>query len=321
MRLKDAWLASPGPRGARDGALLALKGFCMGAADVVPGVSGGTIAFITGIYDDLLAAIRSFDPAALGRLARLDLPGALARVHLRFLAALLLGLALAVLSVARLMHWLLTVHPVPTWSLFFGLIAASIWVVGRRVGRWSPGAWFWAGLGAAGSWLLVGLIPVTTPEALWFVFLSGALAICAMILPGISGSYILLLIGKYEFVMAALRAPFDGGNLLILAVFLSGAGLGIATFSRLLGWLLARFHRPMMALLTGFMAGAMRKVWPWKEVLETREVAGKIFVLREADVLPPDWGAGFWLAVGLALAGAAAVLLLERLAERAPKRS
>ncbi|MGE4553045.1 MAG: DUF368 domain-containing protein [Desulfovibrionaceae bacterium] len=319
MRLTQAWMASPGPRRVREAGLLGLKGFCMGAADVVPGVSGGTIAFITGIYDDLLAAIRSFDAGALGRLARLDVPGALARVHLRFLLSLLLGLGLAVVSVARLMHWLLTVHPAPTWALFFGLIAASIWVVGRRVDRWTAGAWGWAVLGGVGSWVLVGLIPVTTPDALWFVFLSGALAICAMILPGISGSYILLLIGKYEFVMAALRAPFDHGNLLVLAVFLSGAGLGIAAFSRLLGWLLVRFHRPMMALLTGFMAGAMRKIWPWKEVLQTREVAGKVFVLREANVLPPDWGTGFWLAVGLALVGAVAVLALERLAEGDPK--
>lgn len=318
MRLTQAWMASPGPRRGRDAGLLGLKGFCMGAADVVPGVSGGTIAFITGIYDDLLAAIRSFDAEALRRLLRLDLFGALARVHLRFLVSLLLGLVLAVISAARLMHWLLTEHPVPTWALFFGLIAASIWVVGRRVQCWNAGTWFWAILGGVGSWLLVGLIPVTTTDALWFVFCSGALAICAMILPGISGSYILLLIGKYEFVMAALRAPFDDEHLLVLTVFLAGAAVGITGFSRLLGWLLTRFPAPMMALLTGFMAGAMRKIWPWKEVLETRMVADKVFVLREANVLPPDWSASFWLAMGLALAGAFAVLALERLAESRP---
>ena len=317
LSLAQAWKASHGPDGRRAAIMLALKGFCMGGADIIPGVSGGTIAFITGIYDQLLDAIRSFDATVLRRALRFDLPGALAASHLRFLVILGSGIVAALLSMARIMSYLLANHPVHLWSLFFGLIAASILVVARTVGERGAANFAWAALGAAFSYQLVGMIPVTTPETSWFLFLCGALAICAMILPGISGAFILLLLGKYEYVTATLKNPFLPGNLLIIAVFLCGAVCGIVVFSRVLHYLLHRWHGAAMSVLAGFMIGAMRKVWPWKEILETRQVGHKLLVISERNVAPAHLDGSFWLAVGLMVCGAAAVLLLERLSASA----
>lgn len=309
----EAFRASPGPRTRRDAALLSLKGFCMGVADIIPGVSGGTVAFIMGIYDQLVDAIRSFDAEALRRLLRLDFSGFLAHVHLRFLLPLLAGIAVAILSTARLMHHLLDNHPVQIWSLFFGLIGASIVVVGRHIKPLSTANLLILALGTAFAYWIVGLIPVETTNALWFVFLCGAVAICAMILPGISGAFILLILGKYHYVTGALKNPFLPENLAVIAVFCAGCAVGITGFSRLLHWLLQRWHAATVAGLTGFMLGAMRKIWPWKETLETRIVSGKELVIRAENVLPPALDASFWAACALMAAGLAAVLLLERL--------
>lgn len=315
MTIREAWRATPGPDRPGQALMLAGKGFLMGSADIVPGVSGGTMAFITGIYDDLIAAVRSVSPAALARLARLDVSGALSMVRLRFLLSLLAGLILAVFSLARVLHHLLLTHPAQVWALFFGLIAASVVVVGRKV-RWRPRAVVTGVAGAAFSWLLVGLVPVQTPEALWFVLLCGSLAVCAMILPGISGAYILLLLGKYEYVTGALKDPFDPHSLTVILVFVAGAVVGIMVFSRMLGWFLANRHNATVALLTGFMAGAMRKVWPWKQALETRLVDGKVLVLKEANVLPREPDDTVLACLGLMVAGAVLVLAVERLAGR-----
>jgi len=309
---RDAWSASPGPRGPRQAAWLAAKGFCMGCADIIPGVSGGTIAFITGIYGQLLAAIKSFDLSAARQLLGGDPKGALAETHVRFLVPLLGGIGCALLAMARLMHYLLAHHPVLVWSLFFGLIAASIWVVGRRVERWSAGPKACLLGGAVAGWLVVGLIPVQTPDASWFIFLSGAVAICAMLLPGVSGAFILLVLGKYSMITACLKNPLDPGNLAVMIVFASGCVAGVLGFSRLLHWLMTRHYALTVAGLTGLMAGAMRKVWPWKEVLETKVVGGKVIVLREA-LAWPSLDSALVPALALMLAGAVAVLLLDRL--------
>ena len=311
--LSDAFMASPGPRDLRGGALLWLKGFCMGGADIIPGVSGGTIAFITGIYEQLVDAIRSFDVRFVRRLFSLDLAGALAGVHLRFLLCLLFGILTAVVGMARVMHYMLNNHPVEIWSLFFGLILASIYVVGREIRPLDAKALLFIVLGAVGSYGLVGMIPVSTPETLPFVFFCGAVAICAMILPGISGAFLLLMLGKYEYVTRTLKNPFVLDNLLILLVFSAGAGAGIIVFSRVLHYLLHRWHGLTVSALTGFMIGALRKVWPWKEVLETSVIRGKVHVLREQNILPGGMDTEFFLAILLALTGVVAVLLLDRL--------
>ena len=186
---RAAFMASPGPNTPREAVLLWLKGVCMGGADIIPGVSGGTIAFITGIYSQLVDAIRSFDTLFVRRLLRLDLTGALAEVHARFLACLLFGILTAVVTMAGVMNYMLNNHPVEIWSLFFGLIAASIFVVGREIKPLNGVNMGFVLLGTVGSYLLVGMLPVSTPETPAFIFLCGSIAICAMILPGISGAF------------------------------------------------------------------------------------------------------------------------------------
>jgi putative membrane protein len=309
---KIAFLQTPGPKSLPAAVWLALKGVCMGAADVIPGVSGGTIALITGIYQELVTAIRSVDMQALKLLLTLDVKGALARVHFRFLLILFGGIGLAVVSLARLMNYLLYQHPVHTRSLFFGLIAASILVVSRKVSGWlgAAGAWFLAGT-AAGSFI-VSRLPITTPDDLWFLFICGTVAICAMILPGISGAFILLILGKYEFVTATLKNPLLPHNAMVIAVFGLGCVLGLAAFSRVLAYLLKHRQNLTLSFLTGLMAGSIQKIWPWKEILEIRFMRGKEHVIWGANTLPesPSETA---VALLLAAAGFFFVLALEHL--------
>ncbi|MDC0335829.1 DUF368 domain-containing protein [Pseudodesulfovibrio sp.] len=320
LTLGDAFMESPGPHSLKSAALLWAKGFCMGGADIIPGVSGGTVAFITGIYTQLVDAIRSFDLTFVRKLFTLDLPGALAGTHLRFLVCLLLGVLTAVVSMARVMHYMLNVHPVEIWSLFFGLIAASIYVVGREIKPFNCINCLFIIFGAVGSYALVGMIPVSTPETLPFIFLCGSIAICAMILPGISGAFLLLMLGKYEYITGTLKNPFVTENLLIIGVFAAGAVTGIVIFSRILHYLLHRWHAATVSLLTGFMIGALRKVWPWKEVLDSVTIRGKLHVLREQNVLPGGMDLEIFVAIGLAMAGVVAVLLLDHLSRYGSKR-
>ncbi|NDV19741.1 DUF368 domain-containing protein [Pseudodesulfovibrio sp. JC047] len=312
LPLKDAFMASPGPRTLKAGVLLWLKGVCMGSADIVPGVSGGTIAFITGIYEQLVDAIRSFNTDVVRRVLTLDISGAVRLVHIRFLVCLLLGIMTAMITMAGIMNTMLHTHPVETWSLFFGLITASIFVVGKQIQPFSAVNIGFVLLGALGSYFLVGMIPVSTPETLPFIFLCGSIAICAMILPGISGAFLLLMLGKYEYVTRTLKNPFIWDNFVIMAVFAAGACVGIVFFSRILHFLLHRWHGATVSVLTGFMIGALRKVWPWKEVLETSVIRGKVHVLREQNVLPDMVSGDVLFAVGLAVLGVIVVLALDR---------
>jgi len=312
---REAFSRSPGPQNFRQALLLALKGVCMGAADTVPGVSGGTIALITGIYEQLLAAVKSVNARLFGRLLHLDIKGAVAELHVRFLLALFCGILAAVMSLARLMHYLLTHHPESTASLFFGLIMASIWVVGRKVGRWGPAAAVAFLVAAVGAFYLVGLVPAKTPETTGFIFLSGMIAICAMILPGLSGAFILLILGKYEFIAATLKNPFDPVSAAVILVFAAGCAVGLAGFSRILKYLLDCFHAPTLAFLTGLMVGSLRKVWPWKEAVEARMIGGELQVIREHNVLPDGLHADVFLALGLMAVGIVFVIGLEKISD------
>ena len=245
--------------------VLALKGCAMGMADVVPGVSGGTIAFISGIYEELLDSIRSIDATALRLLLRFRLAEFWRHINGRFLLPVLLGIAVAIFSLARLMTYLLTNHPIAIWSFFFGLIVASALLVARQIGRWDWRTVLAFAVGAAAAWWITVATPAETPDDWWFVMLSGAIAICAMILPGISGAFILLLLGKYQYIMHAV-GEFD---IPVIAVFVIGAAAGIISFSHLLSWLLKHWHDVTVAVLMGFMVGSLNKVWPWKETVET----------------------------------------------------
>ena len=263
--------------------LLALKGCAMGMADVVPGVSGGTIAFISGIYEELLDSIRKVDATALKLLLKGRFADFWRHINGRFLLPVLAGIAVAIFSLARLMTYLLENHPIAIWSFFFGLIVASVILVARQVGRWNGQTVLSFAVGAAAAWWITVATPAETPETWWFILLSGAIAICAMILPGISGAFVLLLLGKYKFIMQAVADL----NIPVMAIFVVGAAAGIIAFSHLLSWLLKHRHDLTVALLMGFMVGSLNKVWPWKEVVETYvDSHGKVQPLVETNVMP-----------------------------------
>lgn len=243
-----------------------LRGIAMGAADVVPGVSGGTIAFITGIYEKLLDSIKSFDSQALQFALKLNIRALWGHINGTFLVALLAGIATSVLSLAKLITYLMEHHPIPLWSFFCGLIIISTYLVLKEIkdrNLLSAGALL---IGAIVAYLITTLTPAATPDAYWFIFLSGAIAICAMILPGISGSFLLLVMGKYEFILGSLKEF----NIPVIIVFALGCVFGLLAFSRVVSWLLKNYHDITVAMLAGFMIGSINKIWPWKQVLEYR---------------------------------------------------
>lgn len=243
-----------------------LRGVAMGAADVVPGVSGGTIAFITGIYETLLDSIKSFDTEALQFALKFNIRALWAHINGTFLVALLAGIATSVLSLAKLITYLMEHQPVPLWSFFCGLIIISTYLVLKEIKERNllPAASLL--VSAIASYLITTLTPASTPDAYWFIFLSGAIAICAMILPGISGSFLLLIMGKYEFILDSIKEI----NLPVIIVFAAGCAFGLLSFSRLVSWLLKHYHDITVAALAGFMIGSINKIWPWKQVLEYR---------------------------------------------------
>ena len=239
---------------------VAFKGACMGAADVIPGVSGGTIAFLMGIYEELLNSIKSVNGEALKLLFTGKISAFWKHINGSFLLSLGAGILFSVFSLARLMKYLLEFHPVPLWSFFFGLILASAIYILKGLDKWSFQNILSLLAGVAIAAYICLASPAQTPDALWFVFLCGAIAICAMILPGISGSFILLLMGKYAFIMNAVTEL----NIVVLAVFAVGCAVGIISFSHVLSWLLKKYYMLTIALLSGFMVGSLLKVWPWK---------------------------------------------------------
>ncbi|WP_099293960.1 DUF368 domain-containing protein [Butyricimonas sp. Marseille-P3923] len=260
--------------------LLVLRGCAMGAADVIPGVSGGTIAFITGIYEELINSIRSIDLQALRLLGTFKFKEFWKHINGNFLVSVVAGIAISIFSLAKLMKYLLEFHPLYIWSFFFGLIIASALLVSKEVKKWDLFTITSLVVGAVVGYTITVLTPTSTPETWWFVLLSGAIAICAMILPGISGAFILLLLGKYEYIITAV-SDFNIG---ILLVFLVGAVAGIISFSHLLSWLLKNYHGMTVALLTGFMVGSLNKIWPWK-LTDTELINGTSFEI-ERNVLP-----------------------------------
>lgn len=260
--------------------LLVLRGCAMGAADVIPGVSGGTIAFITGIYEELINSIRSVDLQALRLLVTLKFKEFWKHINGNFLISVVAGIAISIFSLAKLMTYLLNTHPLYVWSFFFGLIIASALLVSREVKKWDLFTITSMIVGIVIGYTITVLTPTSTPETWWFILLSGAIAICAMILPGISGAFILLLLGKYEYIITAV-SEFNIG---ILLIFLVGAVAGIISFSHLLSWLLKNYHGMTVALLTGFMVGSLNKVWPW-QITDTELINGSPFEI-ERNVFP-----------------------------------
>lgn len=291
--------------------IIFLKGLAMGAADVVPGVSGGTIAFISGIYEELLDAINSININTLKILKNKGFKAAYRSINGNFLFALLLGIGISILSLAKLIKWLLENEPILLWSFFFGLVLASVFYVGKQIRNWNTLKILMLIIGTSLGYYITILPAMATHETpAWFLFISGALAICAMILPGISGSFILLLLGAYKPVIEALDQR-DIKTLLIVGI---GAIVGLLTFSRLLKWLFDKYKYVTLAVLTGFIAGSLNKIWPWKQVIESEIIHGKLKVLQEESVLPFNYEGDpnlLW-AVIFAIIGFGVILLLEK---------
>lgn len=270
-------------RSFREYFLLFLKGMTMGAADVVPGVSGGTIAFITGIYEELLGSIRSVNGEAVKLLSRFNLKGFWKHVNGNFLLTLIGGILFSVASLSNLILFLLENYPEMLWSFFFGLIVASAVVVSKKITRWSVPVIVAGLVGVVIAYYITVASPTQTPETYWFVFLCGAIAICAMILPGISGSFLLVLLAKYEFILNAVKEL----KIAVVLTFAVGCVTGLLLFSHVLNWMLKRYHNISVALLTGFMVGSLNKVWPWKQTLETyTDRHGEVKPLVQSNVLP-----------------------------------
>lgn len=289
----------------------------MGAADVVPGVSGGTIAFITGIYQELIATISGVNFSLVKVWKKEGFKAAWQQLNGPFILALLTGILISIFSIMRLANYLLEEHPVLIWSFFFGLILASVWFVAKQIPKWDGKVVIALIAGAAIAFYVVSLPPLGGGVASnWFLFMAGAIAICAMILPGISGAFILVLLGAYKPITEAAH-DFDLKTLAIVGV---GAVAGLLTFSRILKWLFDHHSTITLAVLTGFIAGSLNKIWPWKQVLETAQYGDKSVVIREASVLPGNFQGDPHLvaAILLMLAGFLLILILERLATQKP---
>ncbi len=296
----------------RRGLGLVLRGMCMGTADVIPGVSGGTVALIMGIYDELVGTIASIDGRVLRALLRGRIGEVLRLVNAGFLVPLLAGIAVAIASFAKLITYLLANHPQPVWGFFTGLILASALYVARQVeGGYGARLLAFIALGTAFGYGITSLVPVETGTESYKFVLAGMVAICAMILPGISGSFLLVIMGKYQQVFSAVHER----NIEVVALFGFGAAIGILSFSRLLKKLLAGYHAATMAFLVGLMLGSLRKVWPFRNVLEERVVGKKTLVLRDECIWPQEFTGEVWLSFALMVAGAVLVLVLERVGQ------
>jgi len=286
----------------------------MGAADVVPGVSGGTIAFISGIYEELISSINNINLSLIPTWRKEGFNAFWKQLNGNFLVALFLGIFISLFSLATFVSWLLENHPILLWSFFFGLVAASIFFVGKEIKKWNLQVVFFFVLGSAIAFWVTKLPASENIDSLPYLFLSGALAVCAMILPGISGAFILVLLGSYKTILDAVHER----NLITVAVVALGAIFGLLSFARLLKWMFKNYRNVTLALLTGFILGSLNKIWPWKKVLETKVFDEKIIPIKEQSILPNAFEGDPQLlpAIALAIFGFSLIFILERLAAK-----
>lgn len=301
-------------RSLKDFIIISIKGMAMGAADVVPGVSGGTIAFISGIYEELLHSISSFNLSLFTVLRKEGYKKVWKMVNGSFLCALFMGIFLSILSLAKLIESLLENHPILIWSFFFGLVLASVIFIGKQIKIWNIRSFLYLIFGLLFAYYITTLNPMMSQNSSpWFLFLAGMIAICAMILPGISGSFILVLLGAYKPVLNALNTK----DIFSIAVFMTGAVLGLLTFSRLLKWLFSRYKNYTLAILIGFIIGSLNKIWPWKETISWRTNSKGVEVPFNTTSVSPmsfDGDSQLLMAALLAIIGFGLILLLEQLA-------
>lgn len=286
----------------------------MGAADVVPGVSGGTIAFISGIYEELITSINNINFTSFATWKKEGFKAFWKKLNGNFLLSLFTGIAISVITLAKLISWLLINQPVLLWSFFFGLVIASIFFVARAIEKWSLATILMLVVGSALAYYITQLPPIENTQYLPFLFLSGALAICAMILPGISGAFILVLLGSYKTVLDAVHER----DFTIVATVGFGALFGLLSFARLLKWMFQNFKNMTLAMLTGFIIGSLNKIWPWKKVLQTKIFDDKIIPIKEENISPFAFEGDNQLlfAVLLAILGFSVIFILEKLASK-----
>lgn len=300
-----------------------LKGIAMGAANVIPGVSGGTIALITGIFERLIHAIKSINATAVRLLVTGRFKAFANHIDLGFLLAVVLGIVIAIISIARLFDHLFTHYPVYIWAYFFGLVLASVYFVGRTVQKWAYPAIITFLLGTFLALSLTFLSPASANSNFFYLMLSGVFAVCSMILPGLSGSFVLILMGNYQLV--AIDA-INQGNMAILFPVLLGGGLGLLAFSRLLSWLLQKYKDQTISLLTGFILGSLSILWPWKETVWLVDDGGQQVlrsglpvVERYRSILPDTFDSIVIFAIVFMLAGVLTIWGIEYIASRKPQ--
>ena len=301
-------------RTKRDYLVIMLKGIGMGAADVVPGVSGGTIAFISGIYEELLGSISNINLALIKTLKKDGLKTAWEQLNGNFLASLFVGIFISIISLAKIISWTLTNHPVLLWSFFFGLVLASVIYIAKQITKWNFIAIILVIVGATLAYYITTLNPmISENSSMLFMFFAGAIAICAMILPGISGSFILVLLGAYKPVLAAI----NNRDFTTIATVGLGAIVGLLSFSRILKYLFANYKNYTLAILTGFIIGSLNKIWPWKKVLTFRTNShGEQVPFNELSISPfmYDGNPQLIQASILIVLGFAFILILEKIA-------
>lgn len=300
-------------RSIKDYIVIGLKGMAMGAADVVPGVSGGTIAFISGIYEELLTSISSVNLSLLKTLKSDGIKAAWKQVNGSFLLSLFIGVFVSIISLAKAIKWMLENEPILLWSFFFGLVLASVIYIAKQITKWNVLTFIVLVSGAILAYYITTLNPMMTENSSpLFLFLAAALAICAMILPGISGAFILVLLGAYKPVLAAV----NNKDITSIAIVFAGAIVGLLSFSRVLKWLFTNYKNYTLAVLTGFIIGSLNKIWPWKETLTWRTNSHGVEVpFNQQSVSPFNFENNQLLMASiLAIIGFGLILLLEKLA-------
>ncbi|MBD0778696.1 DUF368 domain-containing protein [Maribacter sp. ANRC-HE7] len=293
---------------------ITLKGIAMGAADVVPGVSGGTIAFISGIYEELITSINNIKPSLITTWKNEGFKASWQKLNGNFLVALFLGIFISLFSLATLVSWLMENEPILLWSFFFGLVAASIFFVGKEITKWNPATVIILLLGAAVAYFVTTLPASEHATSLPYLFMSGALAVCAMILPGISGAFILVLLGSYKTILDAVHER----DVKVIITVALGAIFGLLSFAKLLKWMFSNYKNLTLALLTGFIVGSLNKIWPWKLILETKTIGDKIITLKEQNVSPFHFEGepNLMLAIVAVTIGFSLIFILEKIASK-----
>ena len=293
--------------------ILFIKGMAMGIANVIPGVSGGTIALITEIYEELINSLKSFDIKALKMLLSFDISGFIKHTNLYFLLAVFGGSIASVFSIANLFKFLFLNYPILIWAFFFGLILASIYFVAKRINQWNLSTFLSLVIGTVIAISLSFLTPATENTNLFFVFLCGIIGISGMMLPGLSGSFILILMGNYELLMVTAVTDL---NITLLAVFFIGSAFGLMSFSHVLSWVFKHYKNATLALLTGFILGSLSVIWPWKVVAESIIFNGKEKIIAYRWHLPTEFNQETIIAILLIFIGIFSVYTLEYFAPK-----